>query len=82
MSSLREDTFNSGFREGMIKGREEGREEGIIRAREEIAKEIAGLIISSAKETNKSVDEIINSNLIPDNLKEAIRKEISGKTCD
>ena len=64
MSSLREDTYNWGFREG--------REEGSINS-------LSDFLVSYIKEKGIPVDEIINSPSIPDNLRESVRKEVYRK---
>ena len=68
MSSLREDTYNWGFREG----KEEGRQEGSVNS-------LSDFLISYIKEKNIPVDEIINSPSIPEDLRELVRKEVYRK---
>ena len=72
MSSLREDTYNWGFREGKEEGREEGRQEGSVNS-------LSDFLISYIKEKNIPVDEIINSPSIPEDLRELVRKEVYRK---
>ena len=68
MSSLREDTYNRGFREG----REEGREEGIIDS-------LSDTIVLLMKEEGWSLEKALSLSSVPDSMREYVRKETLRK---
>ena len=68
MSSLREDTYNRGFREG----REEGREEGIIDS-------LSDTLVLLMKEEGWSLEKALSLSSVPDSMREYVRKETLRK---
>ena len=69
MSSLREDTYNRGFREG----KEEGRLEGSILS-------ISDMILFLMKDRGWSVEEAIRNTPVPKDLIEPVRAEVNRRT--
>ena len=73
LSSLREDTYNRGFREGKEEGKLEGKLEGSILS-------ISDMILFLMKDRGWSVEEAIRNTPVPKDLIEPVRAEVNRRT--
>ena len=73
LSSLREDTYDRGFREGKEEGRLEGRLEGFVLS-------ISDMILYLMRDRGWSAEEAIRNIPVPKDLIEPVRAEVSRRT--